>query len=125
MTIINLIAILLSPIIAVVIGEVLRKRNFEKQKRLDALYNLVAYRYKLDSDEFLQALNSLKLLFSKDGNLQRLLNELHQTFLRRDKGEVVDNRPEGLVIKIIKRVCELEGFKNIAEEDIDNLFKKL
>jgi hypothetical protein len=125
MTIINLIAILLSPIIAVVIGEVLRKRNFEKQKRLDALYDLVAYSYKLDSDEFLQALNSLKLLFSKDGNLQRLLNELHQTFLRRDKGEVVDNRPEGLVIKIIKRVCELEGFKNIAEEDIDNLFKKL
>ena len=92
---------------------------------MDALYNLVAYRYKLDSDEFLQALNSLKLLFSKDGNLQRLLNELHQTFLRRDKGEVVDNRPEGLVIKIIKRVCELEGFKNITEEDIDNLFKKL
>ena len=76
-TIINIIALLLSPVIAVAIGELLRKRSFEKQKRLDTLYNLVAYRYKLDSDEFLQALNSLKLLFSKNEKLQKLLDELH------------------------------------------------
>jgi len=84
MTIINIIALLLSPVIAVAIGELLRKRNFEKQKRLDTLYNLVAYRYKLDLDEFLQALNSLKLLFSKNEKLQKLLDELHLTFLKRD-----------------------------------------
>ena len=124
MTIINIIALLLSPVIAVAIGELLRKRNFEKQKRLDTLYNLVAYRYKLDSDEFLQALNSLKLLFSKNEKLQKLLDELHLTFLKRDRGETSADEANKLVVKIIKNVCELEGFKNITEEDIDNLFKR-
>ena len=124
MTIINIIALLLSPVIAVAIGELLRKRNFEKQKRLDTLYNLVAYRYKLDSDEFLQALNSLKLLFSKNEKLQKLLDELHLTFLKRDRGETSADEANKLVVKIIKNVCELEGFKNITEEDIDNLFRR-
>ena len=124
MTIINIIALLLSPVIAVAIGELLRKRNFEKQKRLDTLYNLVAYRYKLDLDEFLQALNSLKLLFSKNEKLQKLLDELHLTFLKRDRGETSADEANKLVVKIIKNVCELEGFKNITEEDIDNLFKR-
>ena len=124
MTIINIIALLLSPAIAVAIGELLRKRNFEKQKRLDTLYNLVAYRYKLDSDEFLQALNSLKLLFSKNEKLQKLLDELHLTFLKRNRGETSADEANKLVVKIIKNVCELEGFKNITEEDIDNLFRR-
>jgi len=124
MTIINIIALLLSPVIAVAIGELLRKRNFEKQKRLDTLYNLVAYRYKLDLDEFLQALNSLKLLFSKNEKLQKLLDELHLTFLKRDRGETSADEANKLVVKIIKNVCELEGFKNITEEDIDNLFRR-
>ena len=122
--IINVIAIILSPIIAVIIGEVLRKKNFEKLKRLDVFYNLVAYRYKVDSDEFLQALNSLKIFFAKDEALKKLINGLHVAFEKRDNGEINTDKSEQIIIEIIKRVCYLEGFKNITGQDISHLFKK-
>ncbi len=122
--IIAIIAIIFSPIIAVVIGELLRKRNFEKQKRLDILYDLIAYRDKVESVEFLRALNSLKLFFSKENELKRLVNDLYKTTHKRDRGEVNAEVVDNLLVKIIKYVCDLEGFRNIAEEEIKKLFKK-
>jgi len=121
---INIIAILLSPLIAVIVGELLRKRNFKKQKRLEILYNLIAYSDNTESKQFLGSLNSLKLLFSKDKILKRLLNELLITFQKRDQIKVVLSTSGKLITDIIKRVCDLEGFKGITKEDISNLFKK-
>jgi len=117
-TIINIIAILLSPMIAIGLGELLRKRSFKKDKRLAVLYNLMAYRDKVESDEFLSALNSLKL-FYRDESLYSLTFELRKSFQVADLG-----RANVLTAKIIKRTCELEKFNHISVEDIDNLFKK-
>ncbi len=117
-TAINIIAILLSPIIAIGFGELLRKRSFKKDKRLAVLYNLMAYRDKVDSDEFLSALNSLKL-FYQDESLYGSTFELRKSFQVADLG-----RANVLISKIIKRICELEKFNHISTEDVDNLFKK-
>lgn len=118
LSIVNIIAILLSPTIAIGIGELLRKRSFKKDKRLAVLYNLMAYRDKVESDEFLSALNSLKL-FYRDESLYGLTFELRKSFQIADLG-----RANALIAKIIKRTCELEKFNHISVEDIDNLFKK-
>jgi len=117
-TIINITAILLSPIIAIGIGELLRKRNFKKDKRLAALYNLMAYRDKVESDEFLSALNSLKL-FYYDASLYDFIFELRKSFQSANP-----DRTNVLIAKIIKRICELEKFNHISTEDIDSLFRK-
>ncbi len=117
-TIINIIAILFSPIIAIGVGELLRKRSFKKDKRLMVLYNLMAYRDKVESDEFLSALNSLKL-FYRDESLYSLTFELRKSFQVADLG-----RANVLIAKIIKRTCELEKFNHVSTEDIDSLFKK-
>ena len=117
-TIINIIAILFSPIIAIGFGELLRKRSFKRDKRLVVLYNLMAYRDKVESDEFLSALNSLKL-FYRDESLYNLTFELRKSFQVAGLG-----RANVLIAKIIKRTCELEKFDHISVEDIDNLFKK-
>jgi len=122
--IITINAIIFSPIIAVAIGELLRKRNFEKQKRLEILHDLIAYRDKVESNEFLRALNSLKLFFYKDDELKKLLNDLYETAHKRDQGEINSIALDSLLVKIIKRVCDLGGFGNITEEDIKKLFKK-
>lgn len=122
--IVAIIAIILSPIIAVAIGELLRKRNFEKQRRLEVLHDLMAYRDKIESNEFLRALNSLRLLFSKDNELKKLLNDLYETTHKRDTGEVEPQIVDNLIVKIIKYVCDLVEFRNITEEDINKLFKK-
>jgi len=121
----NIIAIILSPLIAVIVGELLRKRNFKIQKRMEVLFYLITWRHETDSDQFLKSLNSLRLLFFKDKILKGLLDELSMIFQKRDQqGEDVSNLPEQLITKIIKRICDLEGFKGIAEEDINSLFKK-
>ena len=117
-TIINITAILLSPIIAIGIGELLRKRNFKKDKRLAALYNLMAYRDKVESDEFLSALNSLKL-FYYDASLYDFIFELRKSFQSANP-----DRTNVLIAKINKRICELEKFNHISTEDIDSLFRK-
>lgn len=117
-TIINIIAILFSPIIAIGLGELLRKKSFKRNKRLTVLYNLMAYRDKVESDEFLSALNSLKL-FYQDESLDSLTFELRKSFQVADLGKV-----NVLIAKIIKKICELEKFNHISVEDINNLFKK-
>jgi len=122
--IVAIIAIILSPIIAVVVGELLRKRNFEKQRRLEVLHDLMAYRDKIESNEFLRALNSLRLLFSKDNELKKLLNDLYEATHKRDRGDIEPQVVDNLIVKIIKHVCDLEEFRNITEEDINKLFKK-
>jgi len=127
--IVALISSLISSLIAVWVGEKLRKRNFQKETRLTILYNLIFYRHKIESDEFLSSLNSLKLFYN-DNELNSMLFELRKSFQIRDNITNENNKKEKekecdiLITKIIKRVCELEKFNNIAIEDIDNLFKK-
>ena len=122
-----IIQIFLSPLIAAVVavwvGEVLRRRNFQKESRLKILRNLIAYRHKIGSDEFLSSLNSLKL-FYRDNELDNMIFELRKSFQMRDEGKVNEEKSNILIAKIIKRVCELEKFTHITIEDIDNLFKQ-
>ncbi|MFA5150733.1 MAG: DUF6680 family protein [Candidatus Omnitrophota bacterium] len=118
-----IVSIIVSPIVAVTIGELLRKRNFEKQKRLEILYDLIAYRDKVESKEFLRSLNSLKLFFTRDNDLRGMLDNLHATYREMDQRKIDPEKVNGLMVKIIKYVCGLEGFKNITEEDIKKLFK--
>ncbi len=117
------LAPLIAAIIAVWVGEILRKRNFQKETRLKLLHNLVAYRHKIESDEFLSSLNSLKLFYN-DRELNNMVFELRKSFQERDRDGIVDKESNVSIAKIIKKVCELEKFHHITIEDIDNLFKK-
>ena len=122
-----IIQLFLSPLIAAVVavwvGEILRKRNFQKETRLKILHNLIAYRHKVESDEFLSSLNSLKL-FYRDDELDNMIFELRKSFQMRDEGNVSEKESNILIVKIIKKVCGLEKFSHITIEDIDNLFRR-
>jgi len=122
-TIISIAAIIISPIIAIYIGELLRKRNFKKEKRLAILNDLVAYRHKLESDQFISALNLIKL-FYKDKYLNSIIFEFRNKIIARDQGQGYETSINVLIVKLIKRLCELEKFDYITEEDINNLFKR-
>lgn len=115
---INIIAIILSPIIAIWIGGLLQRRSFRKERRLEVVYRLMAYRDKIEGEEFLSALNSL-LLFYKDSSLHSFVFELRNCFLANN---IIASNV--LITKIIKRVCELEKFRHLTFEDINNLFRK-
>ena len=101
-----IIQLFLSPLIAAVVavwvGEILRKRNFQKETRLKILHNLIAYRHKVESDEFLSSLNSLKL-FYRDDELDNMIFELRKSFQMRDEGNVSEKESNILIVKIIKK----------------------
>ena len=118
----GILAIILSPLVAVVAGEFFRKKNFERQKRLEILDNLMAYRDKPHSEPFLKSLNSLKLFFPKDERLKKLIDDFYSSFLQKDKGEVSEEFVIDIEIKLIKRVCDLEGFRDITGEEIKRVF---
>lgn len=112
----NIFALILSPAIAVVIGETLRRRNFSKQRRLEILNDLIAYRNRVDSQEFLEALNSVILFFPKNKKIKELLGALH---IATDSARKIQ-----LLVSMIKCICDEEKFVYITEEDITKLFKK-
>ena len=118
----GIIQLFLSPLIAALIavwvGEWLRKRNFQKETRLKLLRNLVAYRHRVESDEFLTSLNSLKLFYNNQ-ELDSMLFELKKSF---EMNNI--NGSNILIVKIIRKICVLENFKHIKISDIDNLFRK-
>lgn len=122
-----IIQLFLSPLIAAVIaiwvGEILRKKSFQKETRLKILHNLIAYRHKIEGNEFLSSLNSLKLFYRND-ELDNMIFELRKSFQVRDKGNISSKKANILIAKIIKKVCELEKFNHITIEDVNNLFKK-
>ena len=113
------LVVIISVVFAVIVAELLRKRNFREQKKLDALYNLVAYRHELHSKEFLSSINSIKLLFSNDTNVKSLVNSLYDAY----QMENIDLADQ-LLLDIIKRISALQGFKNITDEDLQKVFKK-
>ena len=123
----NIIQLFLAPLIAAIIavwiGEMLRKRNFQKETKLKLLHNLIAYRHKIESDEFLSSLNSIKLFYNNK-ELDVMVFELRKSFEERDRGNISNEESNILIAKIIKKICELEKFYHITIEDIDNLFKK-
>lgn len=102
----NIIQLFLAPLIAAIIavwiGEMLRKRNFQKETKLKLLHNLIAYRYKIESDEFLSSLNSIKLFYNNK-ELDVMVFELRKSFEERDRGNISNEESNILIAKIIKK----------------------
>ena len=55
-----------SPIIAIWVGEKIRKKNYQAEREDKLLEKLIANRYGVGSSEFLSALNSIDFVFSNN-----------------------------------------------------------
>lgn len=116
----ELLAIALSPAIAIVIGEWLRTHNYKKQQRDDLVRRLLSYGYQMsptyisNKGEILRALNEIKYWYSDDISIKESL------FTVWDK--MADNQDaQDEFIALIQEVGQKEGH-NLSREDVEKVF---
>ncbi len=116
----ELLAIVLSPVIAVVIGEWLRIRNYKKQQRDDLVCRLLSYGYQMsptyisDKGEILRALNEIKYWYSSDKSIRMQLFEvLNKMTCNQDA--------QNEFIALIQKIGKKEGH-HLSREDVEKVF---
>ncbi len=120
-TIISIIAVIISPIIATLvaiwIGEQIRRKNYQKEREDKLLEKLVANRYMAYSEEFVSALNSINFVFSKNEKIKELVKNLHRAYINKESTDVTNQR----LVELIYKICTYKGY-NVTEYEIQNLF---
>ncbi len=112
-TILNILAIIVSPILAVYLSEKLRARNYKEKKKDEILEKLIAYRDKLQSPQFLSALNSLNLFYDNK-EIKHLTENLYLNLKKGKPGEEI-------IVNLIQKVAKERGH-NVRREEILTLF---
>jgi len=116
----ELVAIILSPVIAVAVGEWLRKRNYNKQQRDDLTRKLIRYSYQLSStyhsgkNDILEALNEIKYWYSDDASMKKLI------FAVMDKMESGQDAQDSF-IELVQTVAQREGHR-LSRPEIERVF---
>lgn len=116
---INILAIILSPVVAVVVGELLRKRNYEKGQRDTLVKRILSYGYQMtpvhkEKDEILSALNEIKYWYSTNTQINKTLFEVLD---KMEKGE----DSQEIFIKLVQMIGKKEGHI-LSKNDVVKVF---
>ncbi len=116
----ELLIFILSPVIAVAVGEWLRKRNYNKQQRDDLVKRLIGYGYQMSSTyhsekkEILKALNEIKYWHSRDSFIKELI---FKTMDEMESGQDAQDT----FIKLVQAVAQKEGHC-LSRQDVERVF---
>ncbi|MFA5095158.1 MAG: DUF6680 family protein [Candidatus Paceibacterota bacterium] len=111
------IAIIISPIIAWGVAEIVRKKSESNKQKYEVLKTLMSYRHIKGSHEFLSALNRINLVFDRDSEIKDLVKNLWRSYIDKEERKVTNQKEIELIYKISKKM----GF-DISEFEIDNFF---
>ncbi|KKR31500.1 MAG: hypothetical protein UT63_C0068G0010 [Candidatus Gottesmanbacteria bacterium GW2011_GWC2_39_8] len=110
------ISTIVSPLFAIWISEkYIRRRNLEDAQRKQVLNDLIANRYKVDTDEFLRAFNSVIMYWGKEDIIKKLVFEYRTSS---------PEKKTPILTEIIYNLCILEKITHLSREDILNIFLK-
>lgn len=120
--IINVIAIILIPIVAVLIGQWLQNKSEKRKDKMRVFSHLMSYRAFNYTDQYsVNILNSIPIVFYKDAdviekykNYIQSLNIKPEDVLQKQK-EIEDNKT-----KMLESMAKSLGYKNINWETIQN-----
>lgn len=106
--IINIIAILLSPIIALLISHTLQKDYEKKKEKLSILKTLMAQRIHQNSIEYVNALNIIDIIFSDSKKVRLAYKNLHNSYNQKDFDY---SKTQTQLTKLIEAIVEDVGYK--------------
>lgn len=120
--IINVIAIILIPIVAVLIGQWLQNKSEKRKDKMRVFSHLMSYRAFNYTDQYsVNILNSIPIVFYKDADVRekyknyiQSLNIKPEDVLQKQK-EIEDNKT-----KMLESMAKSLGYKNINWETIQN-----
>lgn len=116
---INILAILLSPVIAVAIGQRLAERKASAQRADQLLITLMGARHDTGGHEFISSLNMIPVVFKDYPDIVQALRHYYDL---KAAGVQDDESLNGL-INLIEKICKRLRYKNIQRKDIENIFQ--
>lgn len=119
MQIINVIAILASPLIALLISKHLQNRQELTNRKLAIFYALISTRHNTISDEQVRAFNSIDVVFSKDEMIRTKWKEYYDILKQ-------NNRMADWEIKkleLLKAMADVIGYKKSVDHlDLSRIY---
>lgn len=117
--IINIAAIVLSPIIAVLVTIFLQNRSDKKKEKIAIIKSLLSTGHYLYSDEIIRSYNLIDIVFKDDKDVrakwklyyEALCNESLQYQVRLDKK-----------LDLILAMCKSVNYKNITAQDLQRVY---
>jgi len=106
--VINIIAILLSPIIALLISHALQKKYERKKEKLSILKTLMTQRVRQNSIEYVNALNVIDIIFSNSEKVRLAYKKLHDSYNQKDFDY---SKAQTQLTKLIEAIVEDVGYK--------------
>jgi len=124
MAIINICAILLSPVIAVLITIVLQNRRDKKNAKMNIFITLMSTRNRPPSEEITRALNMIDVIISKDKNIRRLWSEYFGMLSNEGLNNPVGYKQrEQKNLEMITAIANNLGYKReITSLDVDKVY---
>lgn len=114
---IGIIAVIISPLIALWVGDMMRKKTDKHREEIEVLKNLISYRHHKGSSEFLSALNRIALIFDKNEKIKQQVKELWRSYTNKEN-PLVSKQKE---VELVYEICKYKGYE-VSEFEIDNFF---
>lgn len=119
MNVINIVAVLLSPVIAVLVTMYLQNKSDKKKEKIAIIKALLSTGHYLYSDEIIRSYNLIDIVFKDDTDVREkwkvyyesLCNESLQYQIRLDKK-----------LDLILAMCNAVNYKGITAQDIQRVY---
>jgi len=124
MEIVNIFAILISPVIAVLITVFLQNRKEKRALQMNIFMTLISTRNRAPSDERVRALNMIDVVFSKDIEIRKLWKEYFSMLANEGLNNPVGfSQREQKELEMITEIAKRLGYrKEISSLDVNRVY---
>ena len=119
--ILNLIAIVVIPIAAVIIGQYLQDRAEIRKDKMHIFKVLMTSRIYGWTVDSVHALNLIDVVFAKDKTVRAAWKELYEAYSSTEQSDLMANKRKNLMYKLLEEIAKNIGYKKeITWETIQN-----
>jgi hypothetical protein len=124
MKILNIIAILLSPIIAVLISIFIQNRKEKHNSKMKIFISLISTRNRAPTEENVRALNMIDVIFAKEEEVRKLWREYYDMLSNEGLNNPVGWKQRGQKnLEMITAMAKNLGYgKEITSLDVDRVY---
>ena len=122
LNIINVIAIIVIPIVAVIIGQKLQDRSEKRKDKMNVFTHLMSYRmFGYTTQYSVNVFNSVPIIFNDDKNVfEKYNNYLKSLMIRKEDVPIKEKEIENNKTKMLEAMSKSLGYKKIDWELIQN-----
>lgn len=119
--ILNLIAIFIIPVVAVIVGQHLQNRAEIRKDKMHIFKVLMTSRIYGWTVDSVHALNLIDVVFAKDKAVRAAWKELYEAYSSAEQSDLMINKRKNLMYKLLEEIAKNIGYKKeITWETIQN-----